>query len=243
MLEVHDYAVLAPIAAVAGFIRGFSGFGGPLILLPIFGLYMKPAEAAWVMMWVDILVNLRLVPETRRDARIDILVPLTAGTVLAMPAGLWLLTTIDPVLMRRILCVAILVAALILMTGWRYRGDAGRAAWLGIGGICGVVMGATSLGVTGVLFLNGGKLPVAAARGTFIVWVFLTTLAFLAMLAVLKSSAGAAQTLTPILVFAPLYLAGAALGSRQQRKADEALVRRLVLMLVVVIALVGLVLS
>lgn len=241
MLEGKALAILVPVAALAGFIRGFSGFGGPLIMLPILGLYLAPAEAVWVMMWVDILVNVRLVPEARRDLSARVFLPLLAGTVATMPIGLWLLTTIDAVLMKRVLCVAILIAALVLLSGWRYRGEATKATWLGIGGLSGVVMGATSLAVTVALFLNAGRQTAAEARANFIVWVFATTLVYIAMLT--WQRAAATGQLGTILVLAPVYVLAATLGASVQRAADEALVRRLVLMLVVVIALMGLVLS
>jgi uncharacterized membrane protein YfcA len=57
--------VLGPTAAVAGLVRGFAGFGGPLLMLPVLNAFLPPATSLWVM-WVDLLVSVRLLPDARR---------------------------------------------------------------------------------------------------------------------------------------------------------------------------------
>ena len=166
--------------------------------------------------------------------------PLTLGTLLAMPFGVMLLVAVDPGLMKRAISAAILVAALVLLWGWRYHGAISRRGWAAVGGLAGLIMGATSLAVTAALFLHAGTQTARQARANFIVWVFLATIAFLAMVAV--GARPGAALVAPILILAPIYLAGTLLGSRLNARAPEALVRRAVLALVVVIASVGLVL-
>ena len=55
--------------------------------------------------------------------------------------------------------------------------------WAGVGALTGAVMGATSLAITAALFLNAGSQTAIESRANFIVWVFIATLALLAMLA------------------------------------------------------------
>lgn len=239
MLDTQSYIVLAPIAAVAGFIRGFAGFGGPLVLLPALNIYLAPAASVAVVMWVDLFANVRLLPEVYREAQPLVVLPLTAGTLIAMPFGVLLLVAVDPVLMKRAISAAILLAALVLLSGWRYQGAIGRRGWLAVGALAGFIMGATSLAVTAALFLHAGAQTARQSRANFIVWVFVATLAFLLMVAVGTNPGG--RLLPIILVLAPIYLAGSYLGSRLNTHAPEAVVRRAVLILVLVIATVGLV--
>ena len=240
MPDTGFYMILAPIAAIAGFIRGFAGFGGPLVMLPALNFFLPPAASIPVMMWVDLLVNIQLLPEARRDASLSVIVPLTAATLAAMPVGVLLLVFVDPAVMKQGISAAILVAALALLTGWRYRGSVGAGTWVAVGLPTGIVMGATSLAVTAALFLNAGTQTAKQSRANFIVWAFLATLALLIMVAL---GTGFDPKLVPVVVvLGPLYFLGTMLGSRLSRHAPEIFVRRAVLGLVVLIAIVGIVL-
>ena len=238
MAEPDVYPILIPIAAIAGFIRGFAGFGGPLVLLPALNVCLSPAASVSAVMWIDFLANVLLLPQVRRDAQRAVVGPLMVGTLTTMPVGVRLLVAADPALMKRAISAAILVAALVLLSGWRYRGAIGPIGWAGVGALTGIVMGATSIAVTAALFLNAGSQTAKESRANFIVWVFAATIALLAMLAV--GAGFGASPARVIGVLAPAYLAGTLLGTRLNKRAPEAVVRRAVLLLVVAIATAGL---
>ena len=237
MPEFKFYIVLVPIAAVAGFIRGFAGFGGPLVMLPALNFFLAPAASIPVMMLVDLVVNIQLLPAARRDASLSVVAPLTIATLVAMPIGVLLLILVDPALMKRAISVAILVSALILLAGWRYQGPVGVGTWTAVGLLTGVVMGATSLAVTAALFLNAGTQTAKESRANFIAWVFLATLALLFMVVL---GTGFDPNLVPIIaILGPVYFIWTILGSRLSGRAPELFLRRIVLGLVVLIATIG----
>ena len=165
-------AVLIPAALWAGVVRGFAGFGGPLMLLPALNIFMPPPAAILVMICIDLLVNVQLLPQAAREANRSVVVPLTIGSAVTMPLGVMLLLVIDPAMMKRGLSLAILLAALVLLSGWRYPGTITRAGWLGVGILTGLVMGSTSLAVTSALFMHAGGQSAAESRANFILWVF-----------------------------------------------------------------------
>ncbi len=235
-----SYAILAPVALAAGFIRGFAGFGGPLVMLPILNQFLVPAASMWVMMWVDLLVNVRLLPEAREHASRSVLVPLTLGTLATMPIGVKLMADSDPAIMKRVIGAAILVAALLLLLGWRYAGRPRGVMWIAAGMLSGLVMGATSLAVTVALFLSADRQSAAQARANFIVWVFVATIALLVLL--VAQGALRPGYVRTIGVLAPLYLLGTIAGAQLQGRAPEPLVRRLVLLLAAIIGGAGAVL-
>ena len=239
MPDLSVLLVLVPVAAIAGFVRGFAGFGGPLLMLPILSFFFPPAASVVLMMLIDISVNLKLVPEVRNDASRAVILPLFVGTLIAMPLGVMALVYIDPLTMKRALNGSILAVALLMLAGWRYKEAMGTRSWFAAGLLTGLVMGATSIAVTAALFLNGGSLSAKEARANFIVWVFLAALVLLAM--VLYSTPLTAGLLTVIAVLAPLYFIGTMLGSHMTKTVPEAVVRRGVLGLVVVVATAGLV--
>jgi uncharacterized membrane protein YfcA len=234
------YWVLVPAALVGGFLRGFAGFGGPLFMLPILNVFLPPAISAGVMMWVDLFANVQLLPGARHGSSRAVVIPLTLGTLAAMPAGMYLLLTVDPVLMKRVICGAILAAALVLLTGWRYRRAVSSRIYAGVGALSGFVMGATSIAAVTPLFLSAGNHSAIENRANFIVWVFLATILFVGILAA-RGTLDAGDVVK-IALLTPAYLAGIALGSRLVRGTSDQTVRRAVLALIITVALAGLVL-
>ena len=49
MLEPSAYLILISVAALAGFVRGFAGFGGPLMLVPV--IVLHEADCCWPLCW------------------------------------------------------------------------------------------------------------------------------------------------------------------------------------------------
>jgi uncharacterized protein len=227
------YVVLAPVALAAGLIRGFAGFGGPLMMLPILNRFLDPAASMWVMMWVDLTANVQLLPQARKLASGTVLLPLLLGTMTTMPIGVKLLAQTDPAMMKRVVGAAVIAAAGLLLSGWHYPWKPQRKTWIAAGMLSGLVMGATSLAVTVALFLSADRQTAAQTRGNFIVWVFLATIPLLALLVAQGAvNAGYLQTIG---ILTPLYLLGTMAGTRFQGAAPEYLVRRLVLLLAAII--------
>ncbi len=119
------HVVIAVTTLVAGFVRGFSGFGGPMVMLPVLGALFPPAATIWLVMWIDVFVNIHLVPEARRHASRNVVLPLVIGSILTLPLGVAALVLLDPALMKKVISFTILLAALILLTGWRLESEAG----------------------------------------------------------------------------------------------------------------------
>jgi len=239
-ISLSFLAVLIPAALWAGVVRGFAGFGGPLMLLPALNIFMPPPAAILVMICIDLLVNVQLLPQASREANRSVVVPLTIGSALTMPLGVMLLLVIDPLMMKRGLSLAILLAALVLLSGWRYPGTITRVGWVAVGILTGLVMGSTSLAVTAALFMHAGGQSAAESRANFILWVFVGSIILLAMLTI--GSGFDAALLPAIAVLAPPYIVGCLAGTHLTGRLPDALVRRVVLLLVVVIALVSLML-
>ena len=201
---------------------------------------MPPATSVALILWIDIFVNIRLLPDARRHASKDVVVPLALGTLIAMPVGAWVLVSTDPLTMKKAIAAAILVAALFLLTGWRYRKPIGRPVYGAVGALAGFVMGSTSIATVTPLFLNAGNRTATENRANFIVWVFFATLLILAILGF--KGVLTEKDVVVIAILAVFYFAGTEAGTRIHYRVDEKVVRRVVLGMVIVAAGVGLIL-
>ena len=234
------YWVLVPVSLFAGFLRGFAGFGGVLFMLPILSLFLSPAVAIGVMMWTDVFANVHLLPNARADSSRAVVVPLLIGTAISMPAGAYLLLSLEPLLMKKVLCGSILIVAVVLLTGWRYRRPVGTAVYAMIGAFSGFVMGATSIAAFTPLFLGAGNQTAAQNRANFIVWVSPASVLLIGLLA-LGDTLDVAN-IWMIVVLTPFYFAGTLIGTRVLRNAADLTVRRTTLALIIATATAGLVL-
>ncbi|HVO87974.1 MAG TPA: sulfite exporter TauE/SafE family protein [Casimicrobiaceae bacterium] len=233
-------AVLVPVALCGGFLRGFTGFGGPLFVLPVVALFMPATQAVAVVLCMDLFANVQLLPAARRDSSSFILVPMVIGTLIGLPLGMHMLVSIDPAIMKRVIAGVVLVAACLLLAGLRYQGEVSRGGYGVIGLLSGSVMGATGLGVVMPLLINSGKGHVAQNRANIVVWVFVATVFMLGLLLWRHAlQLGDALGLVPLTI---AYVAGIALGCRVYDQSSERWVRRGMLICIIAVAIGSLVL-
>ncbi|GAF73858.1 unnamed protein product [marine sediment metagenome] len=153
----ESHMLLAGAAIIGGFVRGFAGFGGPMILIPVLNLFYPPVLSIWIMAVVDLASNVYLVPTAGKFAQPKIYVPLIVGSLLTMTLGIYALVLVDAVTMRRAICIAIILACCLLMSGWLFRGRLSSYAWGAVGAASGLVLGATLIAVVTSVFLNAAS--------------------------------------------------------------------------------------
>ena len=128
------------VAALAGLVRGFSGFGGAMIYMPLVAAIYDPRIAAVTILLVDFVCSTPFaIPEIRRCNWREVRPISIAMAVGRAVRRLWLLIVLDPIVLRW--CIAIVVLSLVpvLASGWRYHGPAARCrSPLGVGLFAGV---------------------------------------------------------------------------------------------------------
>ena len=234
-LTVVVVAVLA-----AGFLRGFTGFGGGLVIAPVLSVFIGPTSAVAVTVIVDLAASLTLMRWSLPRADWRQLVPIIAMGWLAIPLGAFLLFTIDAEIMQRVIAGAVLVFALILLRGWRYHVKPRLAVAMGVGAAGGILNGMTSAGGPPViLYFLSGPSSADRNRATFIAY---SILIHTGTLIVLAAGPGIdEQTLIRAAVFAPVQLAGMWIGSRFFSRSNEGQYRRIALGFIAAVAIYGLI--
>src|SRR3546814_17156243 len=116
-LASERFLWLAAAAALAGLVRGFSGFGAAMVFVPLAGVVVRPEVAVPLLFVADNLATLHItLPSFRRCCWSEIL-PLAAGAYLTIPLGVMLLLSVDPEPMRCATPLAILRAVAVLPRG------------------------------------------------------------------------------------------------------------------------------
>jgi uncharacterized membrane protein YfcA len=170
---------------LAGLVRGFSGFGTALIYMPFAGTVLPPVYALATMLIFEVPGTLPLVPRSLRDCHRRDVVRLAFGAVLGLPLGLYLLVRIEPDVFRWSVSITALILLGLLVTGWRYHGVISHKMTTGIGGLGGVLAGASGLAGPPVIMLYmSSRHAVSAIRANIFLYLFLTDIVSLLMLAI-----------------------------------------------------------
>ncbi|MFK8250327.1 sulfite exporter TauE/SafE family protein [Ancylobacter terrae] len=231
------WAALA--AAVAGLTRGFSGFGGALIFMPLVSAAYGPAVAAPVLLLVDTVLTAPIVLRAVRQCHWRELAPLALAAMAAVPAGVYLLRHVDPVVLRWALAVLALALLALLVSGWRYHGKPTLPATVLVGLIAGVCGGAAQMsGPAVVAYWLGGKTPAAQVRANLFGFFALATVSSATAYAYAGLFTAEVGVMSAIL--GPLYGLGLVAGARLFPYASDAHYRRAAYLVIALAALTSL---
>ena len=175
--------LLLAAVVVAGVARGFTGFGTALIYVPLASSVLSPVQVvAWLIVF-DLLGAMPLMPRAIRDGAPREVAWMMPATLVGLVAGLWVLTRMEPVVFRWIICASALGLLAVLASGWRYRGDLGVAARSGVGSVAGFFGGVSgAAGPPVILFYMGGTRGAALIRANILVFLVLTDMVYLSVL-------------------------------------------------------------
>ena len=224
----HQIPIAMGIAGAAGLMRGFAGVGSGMLMAPFFAILFGPVQTVAVIILMEIVVTAQLLPGVRREINWGVIAPMGVAAALFMPAGSWLLVTLDPDLLARCIALVVLVFSIVLMMGWRHDGTKKPWASAGVGAFSGVLMASTSLGNPPVMvYLLSDPDEAATNRANFTGYFAVTLVALIAMMAVGGLISRTAVWTAAVLL--PVFMAGAFVGSLLFRKSSETLYRRVAL--------------
>ena len=195
---------------LAGFVRGFSGFGTALVFMPVAGQLMPTIWALTVLVVMDVFGPLPNLPRARRDGNPREVALLSVAMIMALPLGLMVLASIRPELFRYAVSTLALLVPILLLAGLRYRGPLSAPILLGTGGVSGFLGGV--VGVPGppviLLYLASTRLA-AQVRANILIYLFIFDIVLIAVLA-LQDRLEAVPVILGLLLALPVMLANMA---------------------------------
>lgn len=156
---------------LAGFLRGFTGFGFALAAVPVITLFVEPAAVVPTIPIVAMVAGAEQLRRAWKDANWHAIRRLLIGAVLGAPFGVVALTYLPANIMRALIGLVLLFAVVALWRGYRFRQRPPTSAQLGIGFVSGVLNGATAMGGPPViLFFLASPEGVAIGRASLLVY-------------------------------------------------------------------------
>ena len=224
---------------IAGIIRGYSGFGFAMVAVTSMSLVLLPAQVVPVVLILEVLASFRLIPQVWRKIDWYSLRWLLTGSFFAIPLGVYFLATIPAEPMRIFISILVLIAAVLLLSGWAWRRMPARPLILTTGVACGLLNGAAAIGGPPViLFYLSSPAGVAVSRASIIAYFLGIDVISLVMASIQGLTTIETFRLT-LIALLPLLL-GITLGSRMFKNVNEKAFRKHVLILLIVLAMIGL---
>jgi uncharacterized membrane protein YfcA len=233
-------AAMAVGLFVAGFARGYSGFGFSALLVASWSLVAPPALPVAVTILLELSASVLQAVSVWSHVDWRRVALLLVGAVIGTPFGVAVLGIASPDLLRLVIATLLLACCGALLAGYVLKRKLGAAGDVVVGTASGLANGATAMGGLPVaLFLAASGVEPAVMRATFIAYFFPLDL-ITALLMVHQGVIGW-ETLTLALICLPGMAIGLVLGGRHFLAATPEQFRRQTLYLLIALALLGLV--
>jgi uncharacterized membrane protein YfcA len=238
-LSLAEFAV-AGVVALAGLMRGITGFGGAMLMAPPLSLLLGPVAAVVTTLLLETAAALVTLPDAWPKIRRTMLIYLTAPALITVPIGSHLLLALDPAVARKAIACVVVAFSLALMLGLRYSGAPRNSISLALGSLVGLMLGATSVGAPPViLYLLSGPDPPAVTRANLT--VFVTMISGIGVAALLAAGAVTRPLVIAATILTIPYLGAIWLGSRLFARLSDLGARWVSLGLILCVGILGLV--
>lgn len=222
----------------AAIVRGFSGFGFSLLSITAITLIMPQSEVVPSIFLLEIAASLHLIPGIWREIHWRSLAFLLIGCVVGTPIGVAALANVPAAPMTLAMSAFVIVTAAAMLRGFHLEKTPGPAATTATGAFSGLLNGAFGIGGPPViLFFFSTPGAAAIGRASVIAYFIGTDSMGLAwdayhQLITRQTFLQAALWLIPLLL-------GVSLGAKSFRHVSEAIFRRWVLRLLMLLAVIS----
>lgn len=135
------------VSLIGGVVRGYSGFGGALIVIPLAAMAMGPVVAVPMFYLFDLGSATPYGYKALPKCRMSQITPMLVGHLLMLPVGTWMLTNLRSETVRWAMAGTVFLMLGLLLSGWRYRGRPTPPASFGVGTVAGLM--GSSTGISG----------------------------------------------------------------------------------------------
>lgn len=220
---------------LAAIVRGFSGFGFSLLSITSLSLVLPPSQVVPSIFMLEVAASIRLLPEVWRDIHWRSLAPLLVGCIVATPFGVWLLAHVPTPPMQIALGIFVFIATALLWFGFALKSMPRTIASTAVGAASGLANGAFGIGGPPViLFYFASPAGNIAGRASLIAFFLATDIIGLTFqsregLVTWEAAQRALMFLAPLLI-------GIWIGTRGFKNANPEIFRKIVLMILSLLA-------
>lgn len=157
---------------VAGLVRGFAGFGSAMIIMPVASSLLSPVEAVIFLICAELVGPIPNAPAAWRDGTPREVGLLVMGAVLALPIGLFALTSMNPTFFGWGVSLSVFTLLALTISGWRLKGALTQRLIVAVGAVGGFMTGFVGIpGPPVIMLYMASTLPVKTIRANFLLYL------------------------------------------------------------------------
>jgi len=237
LLRPESLAAAGAVLA-GGLVRGLAGFGGALVMVPLLSLAFGPAQAVATVLLIEAAGFVQMLPAAAPTVRWREIAPMVAVAAAAVPLGVWLVVTVDPAVMRRVIGAVVMALAVLLALAHGARVRHTLLRTVGIGALSGTLQGLSGTpGPPVVLYMLAGPGSAMRARHNLVGYFVCLDTVGVALFA--YNGVIGPVVLVQALALWPFSIAGTWLGGRLLPVVPDRALRRLALGLIMLVGLFG----
>jgi uncharacterized membrane protein YfcA len=157
---------------VAGLVRGFAGFGSAMIIMPVASSVLTPVEAVVFVITAELIGPMPNALAAWREGTPREVGRLALGAMLALPFGVWALSSMDATLFGWAVSIAVIILLILTVSGWRLKGELTKSLTVAAGAIGGFMTGFAGIpGPPVIMLYMASRLPVSVIRANFLLYL------------------------------------------------------------------------
>ncbi len=202
----------ALILFIGGLIQGYTGFGGGTISVPILVILFGPITAIGIITPIYIFGAMAILPKAIKNVNWSEVLPVSIAGSIAVFVGLSLLVKANPLLIKNIMGIFILITTLVMIAGRKYSGPRNIFTSIVTGLLTGGVSGGT--GIPGapimVMYYLAAKTAPTIQRANILITGCIFS--FCIIIGLSQTSIYDRSIILVILLLSPVFMIAAKLG-------------------------------
>lgn len=226
------------IALFGGIVAATAGFGFSLVAAPPLLLMYEPVHVTAMLLIVTMATRWLLLLDTWRSTHTRTVAAMLPTAWLGIALGIVIVRAVDPDYIKLLASSVVIVAALLLMRGWRPRSAQRRHAAPMTGLLSGILSPTTGMDGTPVVFLLSSRdYDIPSFRSTITVYYYL--IIPISILALAREGLLGRDDLFRSLAIVPPIVLGTFIGQQLVKRLSIERFRSIVFVLLLLSGLIG----
>ncbi len=146
LVFTHENLFVLLIVFAGGIVRGYTGFGSGLVMVPLFSLMWSPVDAVATTCGLGLFAAGQLAISSAKFTNWREVSPMIAALLAITPVGTYFLVSLDPDIVKKVIAGLVLFVTAISLRGWQYSGPRGVIPGFIAGSIGAFINGLAAVG-------------------------------------------------------------------------------------------------
>ena len=120
-LTLGNFIFFCAVILLASFVRGFSGFGFSASSISLLSFILPPVEIVPIILLLEVIASFFMIPSIWNKINWKFVLYLLLGVAIGTPAGVKLLSILEPKIMHLVISITVMTFAILLLKGYKNK--------------------------------------------------------------------------------------------------------------------------